>query len=342
MKVEQNLTSLALQFIEGELYLLDQQQLPQKEVRLHIKTLDEMVQGIKSLAVRGAPAIGVAAALFLGKLCAQGKTFDELKKAARVLNAARPTAVNLMWAMDRLILKTEEKDFSPEELINNAFAIFHEDVLLCEKMGNLGASLINDGESLLTHCNTGGLATAGIGTALGVIRKAWEAGKKIHVYVDETRPLLQGGRLTAWECEKLGIPYTLICDNMAAFLMAQGKIQRVFVGSDRVAANGDFANKIGTYNIAVLAKYHNIPFHGVAPYSTIDAACATGADIPIEQRDGKEVRGVRDYLWAPEKAPTYNPSFDITPVELVTSFVFNHGIFNQGQLQQAKHLHTGL
>jgi len=334
----QNLTSLAMQWIDGELYLLDQQQLPHAEVVLHIQTLEQMIAAIKDLAVRGAPAIGVSAGLFLAKLAAMNLSYTELKKSAIALNDARPTAVNLMWAMNRLILKVDEQNFKREDLIAEAFKIFHEDGELCEKMANNGAPLIADGEGILTHCNTGGLATAGIGTAFGVIRKAWQSGKKIHVYVDETRPLLQGGRLTAWECEKLNIPYTLICDNMAASLMAQGKIQRVFVGSDRVAANGDFANKIGTYSAAVCASYHKIPFHPVAPYSTIDPHCPSGREIPIEQRAANEVRGVKENIWAPLAAPTYNPAFDITPVDLVTSFVFDHGVFNREDLRSAKHI----
>ncbi|MEK6554298.1 MAG: S-methyl-5-thioribose-1-phosphate isomerase, partial [Bdellovibrionota bacterium] len=191
-----------------------------------------------------------------------------------------------------------------------------------------------DGEQILTHCNTGALATAGWGTALGAIRKAHEQGKKIHVYVDETRPLLQGGRLTAWELAKLGIPHTLICDNMAGMLMAQGRVSKVFVGSDRIARNGDFANKIGTYSVAVLAQYHKVPFYVAAPFTTVDALTASGKDIPIEERNPKEVRGEM----SPQDAPVYNPAFDVTPAELVTGWVLDNGVFNKDQITSGEFL----
>ena len=217
------------------------------------------------------------------------------------------------------------------EIISEAENIFEEDQQLCKKMGENGAKFIEDGNSILTHCNTGGLATAGIGTALGVIRTASEQGKKIHVYVDETRPLLQGARLTTWELEKLNIPYTLICDNMAAQLMAKKKIQKIFVGADRIAANGDFANKIGTYSLAVLAKFHQIPFFTVAPYSTIDLHCPNGSEIPIEERKSGEVLGYLDEVqWAPKRAFVHNPAFDVTPVHLVTAIITDEGISEGG------------
>lgn len=203
-----------------------------------------------------------------------------------------------------------------------ADSIVNREREMCERMAEFGASLVGDGENILTHCNTGGLATTGIGTALGVIRKAWEQGKKIHVYVDETRPLLQGARLTAWELKNLKIPFTLICDNMAGALMQAGKIQRAFVGADRIAVNGDFANKIGTYTVAVLCAHHKIPFHVVAPESTFDPNCKNASDIPIEQRASEEV--TRN--WSPEGIQVFNPSFDVTPGKLVTSFVSNTGV----------------
>ncbi|HLP31022.1 MAG TPA: S-methyl-5-thioribose-1-phosphate isomerase, partial [Geothrix sp.] len=249
----------------------------------------------------------------------------EYAAACAALRAARPTAVNLMWAMDRM------KDAS--DPVAEAQAIFEEDVRLCEGMAQHGAALIQDGEGLLTHCNTGGLATAGIGTALGVIRRAFEQGKRIHVYADETRPLLQGGRLTAWELRKLGIPATLVTDSMAALLMRDGRVQRVLVGSDRVAANGDFANKVGTYGVAVQAHHHGVPFHPVAPFSTVDLTCPNGAAIPIEERDPAEVRGFGPLRWAPEGMPAWNPSFDVTPVDLVTSLVLDRGVLSREQLQ---------
>jgi methylthioribose-1-phosphate isomerase len=219
------------------------------------------------------------------------------------------------------------------ELVAEGEAIFLEDVALCEAMASQGLPLFGAGEAVLTHCNSGGLATAGIGTALGVIRRAHEQGKHIHVYTDETRPLLQGGRLTAWELNKLGIPSTLITDSMAALLLRDGKVQRVLVGSDRVAANGDFANKVGTYGLAVQGRFHGIPFHPVAPFSTVDLACPTGAAIPIEERDQAEVRGFGALRWAPAHMPTWNPSFDVTPVDLVTSLVLDRGVYSADQLR---------
>ena len=230
-----------------------------------------------------------------------------------------------MWAMDRMKPATDP--------VSEAQAIFAEDVRLCEGMATHGAALIQDGEHLLTHCNTGGLATAGIGTALGVIRRAHEQGKRLHVYADETRPLLQGGRLTAWELQRLGIPATLITDSMAALLLRDGKVQRVLVGSDRVAANGDFANKVGTYGLAVQAHFHGVPFHPVAPFSTVDLACPNGAAIPIELRNAAEVRGFGPLRWAPETMPAWNPSFDVTPVDLVTSLVLDRGVYTAAQLK---------
>jgi methylthioribose-1-phosphate isomerase len=266
----------------------------------------------------------VAAAASLATFAGRGANASEYAAACAALRAARPTAVNLMWAMDRMKAATDP--------VSKAQVIFEEDVRLCESMATHGAALIQDGEGLLTHCNTGGLATAGIGTALGVIRRAHEQGKRIHVYADETRPLLQGGRLTAWELRKLGIPSTLITDSMAAVLLRDGKVQRVLVGSDRVAANGDFANKVGTYGLAVQARFHGVPFHPVAPRSTVDLACPNGATIPIELRDAVEVRGFGNLRWAPVDMPAWNPAFDVTPVALVTSLVLDRGVFSAGQL----------
>lgn len=327
------LESLGLRLVDQKVMLLDQQALPGEEIWADATEPDEMIRCIRALKVRGAPLIGVAAALCLGMAARQLQQEAEIRRVGLALRAARPTAVNLMWAIDRLLPMSGE----PEKLYSEALAIFHEDVELCLGMGRHGAGLIADGDGVLTHCNTGGLATAGIGTALGVIRTAAEAGKKIHVYVDETRPLLQGGRLTAWELERLGIPYTLITDSMAAGLMRAGKIQKVFVGADRVAVNGDFANKVGTYSVAVNSHYHGIPFYPVAPFSTLDQACPNGAGIPIEQRPADEVRGAAGsfgkVIWAPAGAPVDNPSFDVTPVELVTALVTDRGVFSQAQLQ---------
>ncbi|MEQ1876564.1 MAG: S-methyl-5-thioribose-1-phosphate isomerase [Bdellovibrionia bacterium] len=321
-----NLDSMGLRFRQGCLTILDQQLLPHKEVWLECRTPDEMIGYIKALKVRGAPLIGVAAALSLAEWALRDlvsvdssaifgeATSKKISAAAARLRAARPTAVNLMNALDRM---TVTEGTNPGEFLNRAIEIFDEDVALCEQMAAEGTPFINDGDGILTHCNSGGLATVGRGTALGVITKAFEQGKKIHVYVDETRPLLQGARLTTWELGKLKIPHTLICDNMAGALMRAGRIQKIFVGADRIALNGDFANKIGTYPLAVLANYHKLPFYVVAPSTTVDRKCATGAGIPIEDRDPNEVRGIS----APAACAVFNPAFDVTPHELVTGYI---------------------
>lgn len=282
--------------------------------------------------MRGAPLIGVAAALCLGLRARAGADHTELAATAAALRAARPTAVNLMWAVDRLrAVIAAGGDVAAE-----AEAVFAEDVALCDRMAAHGAALLTDGEGVLTHCNTGALATAGVGTALGVVRRAWEAGKRLHVWVDETRPLLQGGRLTTWELGRLGIPHTLITDSMAALVLRDGRARRVLVGADRIARNGDFANKVGTYGLAVLAQAHGAPFHVVAPWSTVDLACPDGAAIPIEERAADEVRGVRGSFgavrWAPAPTPVYNPAFDVTPARLVRSFVLDTGVVEPGAL----------
>ncbi len=317
--------SLGLRHDGRTLWVLDQAQLPDTEAWLDGSDPVAMIALIRRLAVRGAPLIGVAAAASLATFAHRGASTAEYALACAALREARPTAVNLMWAMDRMKAATDP--------VAEARAIFEEDVRLCEGMATHGAALIQDGEGLLTHCNTGGLATAGIGTALGVIRRAHEQGKRLHVYADETRPLLQGGRLTTWELRRLGIPSTLITDSMAALLLRDGKVQRVLVGSDRVAANGDFANKVGTYGLAVQARHHDVPFHPVAPFSTVDLACPDGAAIPIELREPAEVRGFGAWRWAPEAMPAWNPSFDVTPVDLVTSLVLDRGVYTADQLK---------
>lgn len=326
--------SLGLKLTDGRLLLLDQQALPRQELWLDASEPDQMIRAIQALKVRGAPLIGVAAALCLGLQAERGVLPDSLRTIASRLRAARPTAVNLMWAIDRLLAVLERQ--GPEALPDEALAIFDEDVALCQRMGAAGAELIADGDGILTHCNTGGLATAGIGTALGVIRTAWDQGKALHVYVDETRPLLQGGRLTAWELTRLGIPHTLITDSMAALLLREGKARKAFVGADRVAVNGDFANKVGTYGLAVQTRYHGAEFYPVAPYSTIDPACPDGSAIPIEERSGDEVRGAAgsfgDVIWAPQASPVWNPAFDVTPVALVSALVTDRGVYNSSEL----------
>lgn len=310
---------------EKKLEILDQRKLPDIEEWLVCEKPEDMITFIKQLSVRGAPLIGVAASMSLYNhiLYNPQLTKEEIVKVSQELRESRPTAVNLMFAIDEMMqLKegnVENRDYSATRFGEIAMRIIRNEVDMCDKMSKFGASLIQPGESILTHCNTGSVATVGAGTALGVIREAHKQGKNIHVYVDETRPLLQGGRLTTYELEREGIPYTLICDNMAACLMRDGKIQRVLVGADRIAANGDFANKIGTYSVAVLANHHNIPFHCVAPMSTVDIKCLTGKDIPIEERSQTEVQGASGAFgqvrWAPKNSKTFNPAFDVTPID---------------------------
>jgi methylthioribose-1-phosphate isomerase len=326
------------------LEILDQRLLPDQEKWIRVESAAAMSELIKCLAVRGAPLIGVAAALALvvaehniskNKDMVDVERTSEWLKAAALLREARPTAVNLMWAMDRMVHAQK----SSKNVLTEAVFIFNEDVAMCDSMGNNGAGLIKDGDGVLTICNTGGLATVGAGTAFAVLRRAFERGVKFHVYACETRPLLQGARLTTWELAKCEIPHTLITDSMAAGLMRQGRIQSVFTGADRVSASGDFANKIGTYSLAVLAKHHLIPFYPVAPASTVDAKCIDGSAIEIEQRDADEVRGfvspVTQVRWAPRDVDVYNPSFDVTPAALVTKFVLDRGVFTPAQYRDA-------
>ncbi|KAN0014501.1 hypothetical protein ACTFIU_000819 [Dictyostelium citrinum] len=329
---------------EKKLEILDQRKLPDIEEWLVCEKPEDMITFIKQLSVRGAPLIGVAASMSLYNhiLFNPQLSKEEIIKVSNELRESRPTAVNLMFAIDEMMqLKesdVEKRDYSATKFGEIAIRIIRNEVDMCDKMSKFGASLIQPGESILTHCNTGSVATVGAGTALGVIREAHKQGKNIHVYVDETRPLLQGGRLTTYELEREGIPYTLICDNMAACLMRDGKIQRVLVGADRIAANGDFANKIGTYSVAVLANHHNIPFHCVAPMSTVDIKCLTGKDIPIEERSHTEVQGASGAFgtvrWAPKNSKTFNPAFDVTPMTLVTSIILDTGILTKNDLNK--------
>jgi len=280
--------------------------------------------------------IGVAAGFALPRLSRRAIDIEEFRRQALRLRAARPTAVNLMHVVDRLCAVAASDGVEAVEHV--ALALYDEDVALCRAMAEHGADLIEDDAGILTHCNTGGLATAGWGTALAVIRLAHERGKNIHVYVDETRPLLQGGRLTAWELQRLGIPHTLICDNAAAAYMRAGRIHAAFVGADRIAANGDAANKIGTYTVAVTCRHHGIPFYVVAPRTTLDPACPHGATIPIEERDGDEIRGVDlacgRMRWAPATSPTGNPAFDVTPAELIDGWVLDDGIYRRERVAE--------
>lgn len=328
----------------GEVRLLDQSQLPGAVEFLDCRDYQTVADAIRTLKVRGAPAIGVTAAMGVA-LGAQAintadyPTFSQaVLKICDELAATRPTAVNLFWAIERMKQKLESLRTEPISTIKQALtlesqAILEEDIALCKTMGRHGAELIRDGQTVLTHCNAGSLATAGYGTALGVIRSAWEQGKKIKVIADETRPVLQGSRLTAWELMQDHIPVTLITDNMAGSLMREGKIHLCIVGADRIAANGDVANKIGTYSVAVLAKAHHIPFYVAVPYSTIDLKTKTGADIPIEQRNPSEVTSIHgSHPVAPKDVAVYNPAFDVTPAELITGIITERGVFKPGQL----------
>ncbi len=318
--------------------ILDQTRLPLEEAYLDIYDYRELAQAIKQLRIRGAPAIGIAGAfgVCLGAMelaALKREEFDrDIYQVIDHLAATRPTAVNLFWALDRMkkIINSNMDDHPKqiiERLIDEANCILEEDRETCQRMGLHGAELLADGDTVLTHCNAGALATGGIGTALGVIYTAVSQGKRIKVYADETRPLLQGARLTAWELSRFGIDVTLICDNMAAWVMQQGKIQAILVGADRIAANGDVANKIGTYNLAVLAKHHGIPFYVIAPTSTFDLSLPSGAAIPIEQRDGTEVSEPLGRRVAPESISIYNPAFDVTPNSLIDAIVCENGIY---------------
>ena len=327
-----------IKWIAGKARIIDQTKLPQRVVYLDIKDVRAMRQAIKKLKVRGAPAIGIAGAfgVLLGIKDAKAKSYKKFKKrldsVIKYLAASRPTAVNLFWALERMRARAEENSGRPLPQIKNillkeALKIMKEDTDACRRMASFGAGLIKSGDRVLTHCNAGGLATAGYGTALGVLFKAKEEGKRIKVFADETRPLLQGARLTAWELLREKIDVTLICDNMAASLMKEGRVDKIFVGADRIARNGDTANKIGTYNLAVLADFHKVPFYIVAPLSTFDFKLSSGADIPIEQRSADEVRRVLGKKTAPENVKAYNPAFDVTPARLITAIVTEKGIF---------------
>ncbi len=335
-----------------KLYILDQTLLPLAVNYIECTDYEQVCEAIKKLSVRGAPLIGVTASLAIVLASQQSIALDidSMKKyllnAAHDIRAARPTAVNLMWAVDRMI-KIINADYVSKKTLkeairNEAFEIWEEDRQLCLMMGGHGLPLIPDEAVILTHCNTGSLAAAGDGTALSVIRHAHRSGKKIHVYVDETRPLLQGSRLTAWELTNDGIPFTLIADNMAAHVMRTKKVSLVITGADRIALNGDSANKIGTYGLSVLAKHHGIPFYITAPYSTIDLSIKSGNEITIEERSGDEVRSFGGIFCAPEKCRVYNPAFDVTPGELITAIITDKGIINPPYIQNIQAVIGGL
>ena len=315
---------------KGVLDIIDQTLLPGTVKRLKLETPEAVYEAIKQLRVRGAPAIGCAAAIGLAVCAQRFKSADaaehlkKIRECAAYLDSSRPTAVNLSWALKRClaVLDGDTPGKIDQQLLDEALAITAEDIKLCEAIGKNGSSLLKPGMGVLTHCNAGALATAGMGTALAPIYAAAAAGVRVRVFSDETRPLLQGARLTAWELGVSGIDVTTICDSMAAQVMREGKVGIVIVGADRVAANGDTANKIGTYQLAIAARYHKIPFYVALPFSTIDRNIASGAEIPIEQRCGDEI-------YHCEEARVYNPAFDLTPRELNTGFITERGILKE-------------
>ncbi|MBD2022502.1 S-methyl-5-thioribose-1-phosphate isomerase [Leptolyngbya sp. FACHB-36] len=327
-------------------HLIDQTRLPNEYAVVDITRYDDMAWAIETMVVRGAPAIGVAAAygVYLGAREIQTTDRDtfltQLEEVAKRLRSTRPTAVNLFWAIDRMT-KTAHQTLGPVEhlktvLLETAQAINANDIRTCQQIGDYGLAALPSKPGklrILTHCNAGALATAGYGTALGVVRSAWSAGRLERVFADETRPRLQGAKLTAWECVQEGIPVTVITDNMAAHCMQRGMIDAVVVGADRIAANGDTANKIGTYSVALVAKAHNIPFYVAAPLSTIDFAIGDGSQIPIEERHPSEIYEIGDTTLCPSGAEFYNPAFDVTPARLITAIVTEYGAIAPASLQ---------
>ncbi len=326
-----------LEWTDQGVRFIDQTKLPTEEVYVNCTTSDEVADVIRTMVVRGAPAIGVAAAMGIALALknSAAESVGDLKldfdRACDVIGKTRPTAVNLFWAIRRMQQKFERVRIRPvpqikQTLIDEAKRMHAEDIAANQAMGRHGAVLMPNEGGVLTHCNAGALATAGYGTALGVIRGAVEQGKKIHVFADETRPFLQGSRLTAWELMKDGIPTTVISDNMAGAMMSKGKIKAVVVGADRIAANGDVANKIGTYSVAILAKEHGIPFYVAAPLSTVDMACPDGTKIPIEQRNSREVSHIAGKQMVPDGVEIENPAFDVTPAKYIAAIITEKGI----------------
>jgi len=320
----------------GAVRIVDQRALPEAEIERDLESGEAVADAIRTLQVRGAPLIGIAAAMGLVagtrelRAAPRESFLARLNELTRLLGAARPTAVNLRWALDRMVRAATATPGAGaalwERLRAEATAIWEEDRAMCRRIGEAGLPLVPDGAKVLTHCNAGALATGGIGTALAPIYLAHDAGRRVEVFVDETRPVLQGARLTAWELVHAGIPCTVIADGAAGSLMREGRVDLVIVGADRIAANGDFANKIGTYSLAVLAQHHGVPFYCAAPSSTIDAALRDGGGIPIEQRAPDEVKSVAGRLIAPREATALNPAFDVTPARYVTAFLTDRGL----------------
>ncbi|MCZ6527495.1 MAG: S-methyl-5-thioribose-1-phosphate isomerase [Candidatus Dadabacteria bacterium] len=327
-----------IEWKDNKVIMIDQTKLPNEEVYLKCQTYEDVADAIKRMVIRGAPAIGVAAAMGIALGAIKIETRDrakflgEVNKITDVILATRPTAVNLFWAGKRMLRVLDEQEGNIDQiktrLVQEANNILEEDIEICHNIGRIGAELIKDNSVVLTHCNAGALATAGYGTALGVVRCAYEAGKNIKVIATETRPFLQGARLTAWELHKDGIPVSLITDNMVGHIMSKGMVDAVVIGADRIARNGDFANKIGTYSISVLAKSHGIPFYVAAPISTIDYDCPEGSSIPIEERNTAEVTHILGNRIAPD-VNVYNPAFDITPSENVSSIITEKAIVRE-------------
>jgi methylthioribose-1-phosphate isomerase len=322
-------------FRDGAVELIDQRRLPEEKVILRIANVDELADAIRTMAVRGAPSIGIAAAygvvLGLSDPSAMGDRWGCLRRVCSLLAGTRPTAVNLTWALGRMKAVFEKRAEAGHDdivwaLLEEAQSIHENQVAANRRIGQLGVRLVPQGATVLTHCNAGALATGGYGTALGIVRAAWENGTLVKVFVDETRPRLQGARLTAWELAQDGIPHEVITDGAAASLMARGEVDLVLVGADRIARNGDVANKIGTYSLAVVSHHHRVPFHVAAPISTIDPACPSGGAIPIEERAPDEVRMVRSVGVMPPDTPVRNPAFDVTPHDLISSIVTERGI----------------
>jgi len=324
--------------VQGALTLVDQTRLPRETVLISCRTAEDVARAIRSMQVRGAPAIGVAAAYGLALAAAATPATDaasfvgDLEASAAVLGQTRPTAVNLRWALERVLAHTKSVvnhdgvEAAKRAVLELAHQLAAEDVATNRSIGSFGLELVPAGANMLTHCNAGALATVDYGTALGVVRAAHEAGRGVHVYVDETRPFLQGARLTAWELQQLGIPLTLITDSMAGHFMNRGKVDLVVVGADRIAANGDVANKIGTYSLAVLARENQIPFYVASPLSTVDLSIASGSDIPIEERSSREVTEIAGAPIAPEGVHAAHPAFDVTPARLVTAIITERGV----------------
>jgi methylthioribose-1-phosphate isomerase len=329
-----------IQWTADGVVMIDQTRLPREERYVTCRNYREMAQAIKGMVIRGAPALGVAAAMGVALGVQEGA---DIETVCQTLAATRPTAVNLFWGIDRMkrlyaSLNGSSREETVARMVEEAKQIRLEDIAICKAMGKNGAPLVPDGKTVLTHCNAGALATAGYGTALGVIRAAVESGKRIDVFADETRPFLQGARLTAWELQKDDIPTTLITDNMAGHFLRSGRIGCVVVGADRIAANGDVANKVGTYSVAVLARENNVPFYVAAPVSTLDLTLASGDQIPIEQRAADEVTHVFGVAVAPERIAVENPAFDVTPARYVSAIITERGVARAPYEQSLKAL----